>query len=365
MNWKKYFKIILYILVAIGLVWLGYYLFTRTNTLPEQTTSSNPATITIGNEVSETQLSLIIDESILGYWPDKTTGLIYFINQNGQVMKISGGKKETAGSQTLTKLNSIKASPDGTKIIAKFNYPDRPILSIFNNSNNEWQPISTYAISAAWSPDSKKIAYLEDTGNAGSLKILDLTTKKIEEILKISIKDGELEWINSNEIIIANQKPSADEPSSLWKIKLSDKTWKKVLENSYGLDLIWSKTESFGLALVNINHKPILSLIDQTGNNLATLSFITLPEKCAIEGKKVYCAVPRNLNEGVSLPDDYYKRDVYFEDDIYLFDLSNGSASVIFSNKKVPIDAYNLTVKDERELLFLNRYDDKLYSLPI
>lgn len=363
MNWKKYLKITLYILVTIGLVWIGYFLFTKTGTSTQQTTLITETKIT--NEVSEAQLSLKIDEPILNYWTDKTTGSVYFINQSGEIIKIANEQMVYASAQTLENLNSIKISPDGTKILAVFNYPNRPTISIYDNTNNNWQPVSVYAISAAWSPDSKKIAYLEDAGETGSLKIIDLTTQKINEVVKISIKDGDLEWINPDEITIKDQKPSADLPSSLWKIKISDKTWKKALENVYGLDIAWSKTEDFGLMLSNINRKPILNLIDKTGNNLTALSFITIPEKCVIENKKIYCGVPRGLKEGLNLPDDYFKRNVYFEDDIFLFDLSNGTASVIFSNKETPIDAYNLQVKDERELLFINRYDDKLYSLPI
>lgn len=363
MDWKKYLKIILYIIVFAGLIWVGYYLFTKTSAPPEQTKISSPTKIT--NEVSKAELSLITDEQILGYWADKTNGLTYFVNQSGQVIKISGSEKETASSQPLDKLNSIKLSPDGTKILAVFNYPDRPTISLFDDASSQWQPLSAYAISATWSPNSNKIAYLEDLGDSGSLKILDLTAKKTTEVSKVSVKDGQLQWVNQNEIFIMNQKPSASEQSSLWKINISNKTWQKVFENSYGLNVIWSNTENFGLAMNIADRKPYLNLIDQAGNNLSVLSFMTLPEKCAIDAKKIYCGVPRNIKAGIELPDDYYKRNVYFEDDLYLFDLSNGTTQVIFSNKETPIDAYNLSIKDERELLFINRYDDKLYSLPI
>ena len=97
---------------------------------------------------------------------------------------------------------------------------------------------------------------------------------------------------------------------------------------------------------------------------LTPLSFNTLPPKCLIENNKIYCAVPKNINEGIKLPDDYYKKAIYFDDTIYLIDLSNAGVTELKTDSNLTIDAEHLEISNGK-LFFKNRLDDKLYSLEL
>ncbi len=64
------------------------------------------------------------------------------------------------------------------------------------------------------------------------------------------------------------------------------------------------------------------------------------------------------------LPDDYLKRAVYFKDFIYQIDVSKNSFLEVFSASELVIDAVNLRISSNK-LLFINRYDSRLYSLEL
>lgn len=359
--WQKFIKLILAILIPIAILWGGYYLwqiFVVAEPPPEPI-SQIPTTL-VPDLPTPAQLTTLTETAIFDYWLNSKTGAVYYLNLAGQVFKISGGAEEGVNSQTLTKLNSAKASPDGTFIVAKFNYPNLPTFSIFNTVTNSWQPLPENTIAAAWSPNSQQLAYL----NGDYLKILNVVSQKTQTIAKINQRDVELAWLKSSEILLLIFGPSADLPSSLWSINLTTKVLTPIIKEESGLVINWSEKGNWGLKFNNFNRVPQFSLISDLGNVVKTFSFITLPEKCALGKDKIYCGVPKFLRGGLVLPDDYYKKAVYFKDDLYLIDLATGDISLLYGGDETLIDAYHLTIKNN-QLLFINRYDDKLYSLQL
>ncbi len=107
-----------------------------------------------------------------------------------------------------------------------------------------------------------------------------------------------------------------------------------------------------------------LNLIDERGVVLANLDFMTLANKCLISQPKIYCAIPKNIPPRTTLPDDYLKRAVYFDDIFYQIDINQNSFTEIPTASQSVIDAVNLKFVGNR-LFFINRYDNKVYSLGI
>jgi hypothetical protein len=64
-----------------------------------------------------------------------------------------------------------------------------------------------------------------------------------------------------------------------------------------------------------------------------------------------------------AVPDEYYKRGIFTSDDIYKIDLEEGTASLLLSSSK-NFDVQN-PVLFGGTLFFLNRSDNKIYSLEI
>jgi|GEM_PF-813783 len=383
MDYKRLIKIISIILILTAIGVGGYYLFiwlnsnggvsglisggkTPTTEVIETGTGEVATTTTETGADLETQqpqtitqkLSVYINSPVFEYWLSTKDNSVYFANLDGQIIKInSDGTRRLVSSQPLNNLHEIKPSIDGSLAIAEFNYPALPNLSIFSASSTSWQPLPSGAVSAAISPDSKKIIYTDQT----TIKSLDLITQKTTEIQKISQIGLNLNWFKNGEIIL-NSETSIASRGYLYALNTTNKTIKTLIDGEYGLSINWSKDGALGVKLSSIERVPKLGLIDGSAKLIANFTFITVPEKCLIESTKIYCGVPKNIKTGIVLPDDYYKKKEYFIDDIYELDLPSGAITKLFDGDEVAIDASNLKIKDNA-LLFINRYDSKVYSL--
>lgn len=364
---KKYLKILLIVLtvVAIGAGIYFYFFTDRAQTLQEFIGSVFPTSErtgelpTPGEEILELKLQLSATTPIFDYWLD-STGNIYYLNEAGQVIRKSGETEEIINSQTISRLNKIMPSADGNAIIAKFNYPNSPVFSIFNVATDSWQPLPAGTIAAAWSPNSNEIIY----ANGQSLNRLNLDTNATTKIIDLTQEELDLDWVLPTRILLSIP-PTIELESSIWSLDLTTRTMAPIIRNEFGLTANWYSNSEFGIKLHNDRRRPVISLIDKNGATLESFNFVTLPSKCLIEARKIYCAVPTNVDEGLELPDDYYKRAVYFSDRFYEIDLTGaGVFELVTEAPGWIMDAENLKIHNGR-LYFKNRLDSGLYSLRI
>ncbi len=383
MDYKRVIKIFAIVLLIAGLG-VGIYYFwnwinskggvfgvigkgeTPTTSVTEATTETT-ITTTTGTE-TETQspetvtqkLSILINSPVFEYWLNTKDNGLYFANLNGQIIKInSDGSRRMVSSQNLSNLHEIIFSGDGSLAIAEFNYPQLPTFSVFSASSTSWSPLPTGVLSAAFSPDSKKMTYTDQS----ALRVLDLTTQKTTEIQKMTQVGLKISWFKENEVLLKTD-PSIESNGRLYSFDLKNKILKTIIDGEFGLDINWSKNGDIGIKLNSMERTPKLTLIDNLGVTIANFTFLTVPEKCLIETSKIYCGVPKNIKAGIVFPDDYYKNKEYFVDDIFELDLPTGKITKLFDGNEVAIDASNLKIKDS-SLLFINRYDDKVYSLKL
>jgi hypothetical protein len=170
-----------------------------------------------------------------------------------------------------------------------------------------------------------------------------------------------LDWLNASKILF-HSDTSIETRGYVYSFDLITKTLTTLINGENGLSVNWAKDGTMGIKINTTDRKPKTSLIDNFGSNIANFTFLTLPEKCLIDSQKIYCGIPQNINSGATLPDDYYNKSKYFIDDIFELDLPTGKITKIFDGSQVALDAYNLKIKGS-SLLFINRYDNKLYSL--
>ena len=328
----------------------------------EQDVSENTESETeLPTESQSKNLESLGSFTILDFWIDKSNGNLYYLDSSGQIFETTGQNKEgsNVSSQTLTNFNHLQPAPDGSAAIAEFNYPQSPTFSVFDNKTKKWQLLPTKTIAAAWSPDSKEITYLDDKG----LKVLNLGTKKSRDVMALSQKDFKINWVSKSQILLSD-RPSADFPGSIWSLNPTTKTLTQLLQNKDGLMVKWSPSGDQGIAFYNSGNNPTTVLIDNNASTLRTFSFVTLPEKCYINTPKIYCAIPKSVPKHATLPDDYLKRALYFEDGIYLIDLETETIVPIFEEENLPIDADHLEVH-QNKLYFKNRLDGKLYKIDL
>ncbi|HEY4500067.1 MAG TPA: hypothetical protein VJH70_03040 [Candidatus Paceibacterota bacterium] len=355
---NKTIKIVL-ILAVILLTFVGGY-FILKNLVENNVTDLGQ--IKTDNEtgqpiLSSSALQQLIFTPIVDYWIQSDND-IYALTETGQVITVKNGEVELINSQTFSKIHSLAPSFDGEKIILEFNFPDAPRFNIFNTTDGTWQGLPSATRAAAWSPNSLEIAYLE--GNA--LKILEPKKQTTRTIISIFQPDAQLKWVEPNQILI-NSYPSALLTTRIWSLNLKTKSITPFL-NETGAVLTWSNDKELALKLRSSAQGSVLSLFHKTGTQI-DLNILTLPEKCELTNNQIYCGVPKIIREGLTLLDDYYQRNVYFDDNLYLIDLTNGTNSLLLENPGFPIDVSHPKLTSDNQLLFINRYDNKLYTLKL
>lgn len=353
---KRILKILL-ITIAVIIIIGGLYAAWKYVIQPAQ--SSPSGNVVTPANIPGQNLAALSTQPVFDYWA-KTDGTIYYLTPEGTLYLISNsGQEEKIGDQSITNLSKIKSSFDGSKAIISFGYPFKETFSVFNTNDQSWQPLPAGTTAAAWHPsNSNQIAIL----TANSLQNYDLNTKKSREIFKITQKDLDLEWVTQGEIYLM-EKPSASISSSLWRVNINNKTITPIIKNKTGLIVKWADGKNLALKFISENRGGQLALIDKNGKEVAILPNPTLPQKCAFNQTKIYCAAPINFGETV-MPDDYYLNRRIFSDFIYyVFQNPDIDFSANILNLP-PIDAWNPQIKNNK-LFFLNKIDKKIYSVEI
>ena len=124
--------------------------------------------------------------------------------------------------------------------------------------------------------------------------------------------------------------------------------------------LNWSKNGDLALKFNSLAPQAfVLNLVDFKKGLTTKLPFLTLPNKCAFNKNKIYCAIPSETSP--DFQDDYLKRKFYSADKFISLQLEPIKVEILFDEAEPIIDAIDLIVI-ENGLYFKNRYDDKVYK---
>jgi hypothetical protein len=371
---RKTLIIIIGIIVVLIIGWLIYYFVFRNTALsPSNLSPTGPLTTSEPNSTSSSQtaenavaLKILSLEPVFDYWTASSTQEIFYVALDGKISKIGAPENNYLSNQVIENLNLILASPDSQKIVAAFGDPRRPQLSIFDLISNAWTPLPAGIKSLSFSPEGKRLAALMTQNGKTDLVIIDLTKKTgtLKTVIKnFALQDLKIDWLRPQEIIFS-EKPSALTSSSAWRLDLTNLAFTKIIPPGNGLLLKWLKND---LGLKFQNQKS--SLINWAGQIINDFPFLALPDKCAWRGDTLYCFL---FSDGIGIgpktnwPDDYLQKAVYTKDALYKLDLNDlTKPQLIFTpNEQAPIDATILKILGN-QILFINRYDNHLYSLEI
>ncbi|MBI3638236.1 hypothetical protein HY227_00640 [Candidatus Wolfebacteria bacterium] len=291
---------------------------------------------------------------------------VFYMNEAGQIIKIGANNEEIISEKTFDDIQLVKTSRNGKFILIKYGSINNPDFSIFNIETKVWQKLSNVS-AADFSPDSKKIAYLENSNNSAksNLALKDLTgaNPKSQRVLSLYQKDFDLIW-NNPEKIFLEPKPSSEYEGQIWAVGVKNKTMSQI-SSGLGLMAKWSSDGKAGIRFkTSPDRSQKLDFINDKGEVLGNLDFFTLPNKCAINQSVIYCALPQSYNSMIepTLPDDYLKKAVYSRDFIFRIDTNQNSFDLVLGDLGRNIDAVNLNFYGN-QLFFINRYDGRLYSL--
>ena len=335
------------------------------------------------------KLQVISDQTAFDYWTtgdflnknatttatstilSDTSNQIFYFNESGQILKIIDNKDdEMISDRIIENIQSIEANKDGSLVIVKYGADNNsPLFEIFDIGKKVWTIFENISV-LTFSPDGNQIAYLEKTaGNSviSNLVIKDLISKKPKttKIISFNQKDFNLKWLLADKILLT-PKPSYQAEGEIWAVDIKKKTI-NLFSGDAGIMVNWAKDGSIGLKMSsNQREEGSLNLIGNDGAIKAILDFFTLPEKCFASLVKIYCGLSQSQTviKNPALPDDYLKKAVYYSDYLYEINVLTNSFSLIFSDPNFNIDFSRLSLFNNN-LIFINRYDKKVYKLAL
>lgn len=342
------------------------------------------------------KLNLVSQSQAVDFFVDKGSN-VFIVQTDGKIVRVSGGKAEVISSGPLANIINASFSFDGKRIMAMIGGdPAGNKLEIFNTEDKTWRVYPNIVQSAAWSPNSHKIAFLSP-GDSGALYLLDTDTPNVKPVMVVKIlqEDMDLNWISPTRIFLSDP-PSAGWNSSLWSFDMSKKSLSPVILDRLGLETTWSSsTLGTGIAMFSNSNGQggQLQLVDQNGKQIQDFTFLTLPSKCTFYDKPVQtsgpsmspatttqskvplapktsltmvCGVPRDIQLLASspLPDAYQKKALFTSDNFFEIDISAGSVKNIFNDNSKNVDSSAIKIFNQT-LFFINRFDQKIYSLSL
>jgi hypothetical protein len=273
--------------------------------------------------------------TIDSFWLDKENLVLQYINENGDIETFSA------------KINKDQESPNQKNLIGVFAEKNIESLSLFNR---------------------KIFALIKNEGSRGVVMSPDLKSKNT--VLNTQLEDISVDWVTDTTVAIKT-KPSNSSHGYLFYLNTSTGLLDSILRDIYGLSsnvsknnkgVIYSKSENSGVSLWYIEKK---------GDSPKKVAKETLAEKCVWTQNRegaIYCAVPKNINLK-GLPDEWYKGNVSFSDEIWFIDLESGESKLIVDMEKVAgerIDAVKLTLNQKDNYLsFENRNDMNLWGIDL
>jgi len=355
---KRFLIIVLILIILAGAGFLAWRYLRPVIVTP------TPETSPPVNHGGGSTITVLSSEPIFDYWTS-ASGEIYYLAVTGQIYKLDERGSETKlASQAIPDLDSVRASFNGAALVVAFGAGPNKTFSLFRVADATWEPLPEDVTAVSWDPERPRLAYFKDTGSASILYLLDLTNGRTTEVIRLAQKDLGLEWLTPEEIYLT-QKPSARFAGSLWSLNLRSKSLRLIVREENGLMIRWGDRGKLGLKSTTAGRDIHLSLINNNNQSLRPVRLPpTLTSKCVFEGEIIYCAVPASIPSAAVLPDDYLKDRVYFSDGFRSWDTATGTVTAIPINQSAPVDAEKLT-KLQNKLLFINRYDRKLYSLGI
>ncbi|MEK7640887.1 MAG: hypothetical protein AAB389_02735 [Patescibacteria group bacterium] len=362
---NKTIKIALLVTGALAILAGAYFGWEYLNSAP---TYSNPTDSADNNgSVGAAKLQILTNAEVFDFWMNKKTNEIYYLTKDGKISKLLEDKSSQAiSSQNIPDLSYVEPSSDGLLALIAFGFPQSPSFSVFNTANKSFQPLPQGTTAVDWDPlSNNRVVYLKNGAGSSVLSILDLSSKKSSEIIKIFQKDLSLDW-TSADIVYLNDRPSGEGSGSTWSLNIKSKIFKTISAEKPEVEIKWL-TSKIGLK----SSLGLLSLINTDGKETNTIRLRAAANKCLNDRLLIFCSAPLNQNSKTNSFDAELKKPST-QEGIYvisLVDYENRSSLLASSwpyNNELdtPINAARLE-KQGGTLILLNRFDHLLYSISL
>lgn len=292
--------------------------------------------------------------------------ILYFSPKSGQFMAAdqSGSASMPLSSRIFNNITASFISAKKNEVIIVSNDRYTRALSYFNWDTDSLKTLDVNVESPVWSPDYAKIAYLfaNQQNSQQSVQIANPDGSGWRKVADVNIQDARLSWPH-NSFLAIEEKPSSLYKGSLYILNIANRTLKTIVVNIPGLMARWSPD---GAKVLISDSSGNLVVFNSEGKIInAELTIRTLAWKCAFQNEKtLICASPKNIS-GFTLPDDWLKNKIVFQDELIIINLETNEARILDTGA-VNFDAKNLVVSSDGTLLyFFNKVDGKTYYLEL
>ena len=305
---------------------------------------------------------------------DKTK-VIYYSQINGNVWQSSfNGSNLTKISETiLNNLAKIIWLPDKTKVVSVYQSPDEHISKyIYDYKTGKARLLDSHVQEINWSSRGDKIVYqyTNELNDENNINISNPDGTGLQNVFKTRMTNLNLDWTAAG--ISFYEKPSGLAQGTFFLLNPLTKGLTKVISNIYGLSVKWSPQGDKILFSKTTNQgKNIgLSSILKNGSKETALDIQTPVEKCtwSQDNRTIFCAIPKNINEAETMPDDFYKGTFISDDGFWKINLDTAEKTPLLEPQEIEgtYDAVDLFLSPlEDYLFFVNKKDGLLYSIEL
>lgn len=328
---------------------------------------------------NKSKIKLVSDEAVISPILSPSGNTIkYYSKQNGKVYQIDleGENKKTISEKEVANVVSAAWSPDQTKSIVKSQQPDGSVsFAYFNYPEGTETSLKPNIDEVSWEKNGTKIfyKYFDTKTKERSLNIASPTGEDYKELAKINYRDISIAQIPKTGIVSFWNKGDSNTETTFESIPVIGGEKKLIYNGKFGADYLWDN-DGNNIYLSHVDEKGgkkmTIAVINSSGGEYKNLFIPTFISKCLLSknNKTLFYALPGNIPDQTTLPNDYREGRFMTTDTFWKMDLAKGERTRIVEPEDIfdKFDATNPFLDDqETSLFFVNRNDGKLYKISL
>lgn len=379
---KKVF-IISSVLLAIALIFLGIYNFVYKKDSQEQLADAQKSSKNGGflsAFENEKKIDILIDSEVFNpILSANGKAVLYYSKSESKAMSLildgSGRTDEISFEDRASGLSNMIISPKGDRIILAYKNGEANDFFLYESSSKTVKKIKDGLDDVFWDGPGDKIIYKYFDSRIGkrTVNVADPDGANWKPLAELPYRYLSVSPIPTNSIISFWNSPDANQETILQTVGIMGGEVKKIFSGKYGADYLWSPDGKRALVSATDTadkSKIFLGIINSNGGEYRNFSVPTMVSKCVwINNDEIIYAQPGSVPEGSVLPNDYLSGKFKSADTFWKMNVNDLKKERLVDEKSMKeinekFDAANLMYSSEEDaLLFVNRYNGKLYEI--
>jgi hypothetical protein len=311
------------------------------------------------------QASLVRESEMIRYYA--VDGTVWDIDDSGK-------NKKQISDKSLPGLQSVSWSPDGTRVITSFSQNGKNDFFVYDYQAKQGTKLKENLDTVKWDSIGAKIIYkyFDQKTSQRTLNVANPDGSDWKTLADIPFKNLTVSSIPQTSLVSFWNSPLSTEETVLQVVGVAGGNVEKIFSGRFGADYLWSRDGNSALisSLNEKNGKRITLGIIKRNGEYQDLNIPTMVSKCvwSADNKTVYYALPGEIPESSTLPEDYMTRKFYSVDTFWKVDVTTGKKERIseLDNIKEKYDVSKpFLFEGETKLFFINRIDRKLYKVEL